>query len=63
MREKISDNSQYTDGFPTNDNPDKKEGIKSRDPSRPFDSGKKEKVDKDHNPTGTTMNEPNKYKK
>lgn len=60
------DNSCYTDGFPVNDNPEKKDEVHSKDPSRPFDSGRS--VDerfkkKNYNHSGTTMNEPNKYKK
>lgn len=61
------ENSTYTDGFPAKDNMTKKENIESRDPSRPFDSGRKKEVkpkyDKDYNPTGTTLNEKDKYKK
>lgn len=66
MRENNEDNSNYTDGFPVNDNPKKKDSIESRDPSRPFDSGRPpEKKNKtgNHNSSGTTMNEPDKYKK
>lgn len=62
-----TENHDYTDGFPVNDNPDKKEGTESRDPSRPFDSGRaKPDIDKkkrNYNPTGTFFNEPDKYKK
>lgn len=60
------DNSCYTDGFPVNDNTDKKNEIHSKDPSRPFDSGRspdKHASDKRYNHSGTTMNEPDKYKK
>ena len=60
------DNFCYTDGFPVNDNPDKKDEIYSRDPARPFDSGRNvEKKDsqKNYNPSGTTLNDPDKYKK
>lgn len=61
------DNSCYTDGFPVNDNPEKKDDIHSRDPSRPFDSGRPSNSDpkkkKHYNHTGTTLDEPDKYKK
>jgi len=63
-----TDNSNFTDGFPTNDNNKKKEDITSKDPSRPFDSGRpvetrEKKLDKDYNPTGSTMNEENNHSK
>ena len=60
------DNSCYTDGFPVNDNPEKNDEIHSRDPSRPFDSGRskdKTALQKNTNYSGTTLNEPDKYKK
>lgn len=60
------DNSCYTDGFPVNDNPEKIDEIHSRDPSRPFDSGRsKDKTAERKNTrySGTTLNEPDKYKK
>lgn len=60
------DNSNYTDGFPVNDNPDKKDNIHSKDPSRPFDSGRSQdekELKKRFNYSGTTMDEPDKYKK
>lgn len=60
-----SSNDNYTDGFPVGDNTSKKDEIKSRDPSRPFNSGRDsdKKSDKDYNSTGTTMNDKDKYKK
>jgi hypothetical protein len=61
-----TNNSDYGDGFPINDNPTKKEGTQSPDKSRPFDSGRKpEKKNKttEYNSSGTTLNEPNKYGK
>lgn len=64
--ENCDDNSCYTDGFPVNDNPEKIDEIHSRDPSRPFDSGRsKDKTaeKKNVNYSGSTMNEPDKYKK
>lgn len=60
------DNSCYTDGFPVNDNPEKKDNIHSKDPSRPFDSDRRSeerKYKKNYNHSGTTMDEPDKYKK
>jgi hypothetical protein len=60
------DNSCYTDGFPVNDNPDKKDNIHSKDPSRPFDSGRtpdERERKKNSNYSGTTMDDPDKYKK
>ncbi len=60
------DNSCYTDGFPVNDNPEKRDDIHSKDPSRPFDSGRPSdirKPKKNYNHTGTTLDEPDKYKK
>lgn len=60
------DNFHYTDGFPVNDNPEKKDSIQSKDPSRPFDSGRsadRKDSQKKYNYSGTTMNEPDKYKK
>jgi hypothetical protein len=66
MNEKNTNNSQYTDAFPVNDNPTKKEGVTSKDSSRPFDADRKEdprNKDKGYNSTGTTLNETDKYKK
>lgn len=66
MRETKNNNSNYGDGFPINDNSTKKETIESPDKSRPFDSDRSpEKKNKttDHNSSGSTMNEPNKYGK
>jgi hypothetical protein len=66
MKNSKTDNSNYGDGFPAEDNYQKKDGIKSSDPSRPFDSGRVQETKaekKGHNSTGTTMNEPDKYKK
>ena len=65
MKDTKTDNANYGDGFPAEDNSRKKDSVESRDPSRPFDSARKadQKADKDYNPTGTTMNEPDKYKK
>lgn len=60
------DNSCYTDGFPVNDNPEKIDNIHSKDPSRPFDSGRtseEKSAKRKHNHSGTTMDEPDKYKK
>jgi hypothetical protein len=60
------DNSCYTDGFPVNDNPEKKDNIHSKDPSRPFDSGRtpdERERKKNSNYSGTTMDDPDKYKK
>ena len=66
MREQKDDNSNYTDGFPVGDDTKKKDSIESRDPSRPFDSGRPpENKDKtyERNTSGTTMNDSDKYKK
>jgi hypothetical protein len=60
------DNSCYTDGFPINDNPEKIDNIHSKDLSRPFDSGRsseEKSTKRKHNYSGTTMDDPNQYKK
>lgn len=60
------DNYHYTDGFPVNDSPEKNDNIHSKDPSRPFDSGRSQdekELKKHYNYSGTTMDNPDKYKK
>jgi hypothetical protein len=66
MRDTNTNNSNYGDGFPINDNPSKKENMKNPDKSRPFDSDREpENKNKTsvHNSSGTTLNEPHKYGK
>lgn len=55
-------NCDYGDGFPTEDNDKKIEDITSKDPSRPFDSARRKTYSKDYNPTGTSMNDQDAFK-
>ena len=67
--ENLTNNYTYNDGFPVNDNSTKIDDIKSKDTSRPFDSGRSDEIRvkkmraKNYNSSGTTMNEKNKFHK
>ncbi|MBC7428495.1 MAG: hypothetical protein H7336_07790 [Bacteriovorax sp.] len=50
-------NDNYTDGFPIEDNNKKMDDTSSKDSSRPFDSARRNAYSKNYNPTGTNMNE------
>ena len=57
-----TENCEYGDGFPTEDDNKKIEDITSRDPSRPFDSARRKSFSKNFNPSGTSMNDKDAFK-
>jgi len=60
-KETKTQNAQYDDGFPTEDNPTKIEETGSKDSGMPFDSGRKS-VKRDFNSSGTTLNDKHPFK-